>query len=181
MDPYLSAVYYFAGNFAMKGFALCEGQILSIQQNTALFSLVGTYYGGNGTSNFGLPDLRGRVGVGQGNGPGLSSYSIGEFTGTENNTMSVNQMPSHTHNLNAYNLAGDSNTPAGTILSKGPSSGSGPSAKAENFYNTTSPPNTTMYNNSISFSGGGQPFNIIQPVLAISCVIALSGIYPARN
>jgi len=178
-DPFLSAIYIFAGNFNIRGFAFCAGQILPISQNTALFSLVGTYYGGNGTSNFGLPDLRGRAAVQQGQGPGLTDYVLGEMLGTTSTTMLTSQMPMHTHRVNANAAGGTAPTPVGNYFSEA-KTGSGPHAQAQNFYNA-GPANTPLSPTSIGFAGGSQPFNIQQPVLAMTPLIALAGIFPARN
>jgi microcystin-dependent protein len=178
MDPYLSSIYFFGGNFAIKGFALCAGQIMSISQNSALFSLIGTYYGGNGTSTFGLPDLRGRSALCQGQGPGLSAYVLGEIAGKENETMSYSNMPIHTHPANAAGQNGTVATPAGNFFSEVKTSG--PHGQADYFYNV-GPVNTALAPLSLTAAGGGVPFNIQQPVLAISVLIATSGLFPARN
>jgi microcystin-dependent protein len=179
MDPYLSSIYFFGGNFAIRGFALCAGQILALSSNTALFSLIGTYYGGNGTSSFGLPDLRGRSALCQGTGVGLSPYSLGEFIGTENTSMLYSNMPSHTHAANAAAQNGTVATPAGNFFSE-VSTGSGPHQQTDYFYNA-GPVNTVLAPASLTAAGGGVPFNIQQPVLAISVLIATSGLFPARN
>ncbi len=179
MDPYLSSIYLFGGNFAIKGFALCAGQILSIQSNTALFSLIGTYYGGNGTSNFGLPDLRGRTAISQGQGPGLSDYSIGETVGTESVTMLYSNLPMHTHNLNAITQNGNGPLPAGNYLSE-VKTGSGPHTQVDYFYNA-GPAVTALNAQSTGVAGSGVPFFIQQPVLCINAMIATTGIFPARN
>src|SRR5947208_9160321 len=114
-EPYLATVAMFAGNFAPRGWALCNGQIMSIAQNTALFSLLGTTYGGDGVTTFALPDLRGRAPVGQGQGPGLSNLSLGESSGTENITLISANMPIHNHTLGCDNTGSSSLTPAGNI------------------------------------------------------------------
>src|SRR4051812_28387187 len=111
MEADLAMVFMFAGNFAPRGFASCEGQILAISQNTALFSLLGTTYGGNGQTTFALPDLRGRSAIGQGQGPGLSPYVEGQTGGSETVTLTVNQLPPHTHNLTAYQGAPTTGVP----------------------------------------------------------------------
>jgi microcystin-dependent protein len=181
MDPFLAAIYYFGGNFAMRGFTTCDGQILSLAQNTALFSLLGTTYGGDGRSTFGLPDLRGRIANGQGQGPGLSVYDLVELSGTEKITLLLTQLPSHSHLINASSGAGTTGTPTGAVLAKGPSTGSGPHAVVENFYNA-GPADTAMHTSqAMGFLGGGQPMSIVQPTLCVTCVIALTGIYPSRS
>jgi microcystin-dependent protein len=179
MDPYVSSIYVFAGNFAIVNFALCAGQILSISSNTALFSLIGTYYGGNGTSNFGLPDLRGRTALCQGQGPGLSDYFLGEATGTENVTMLYSNMPIHNHTANAVLSTGGSALPSGGYFAQ-VKSGAPPRETIDPFYNA-GPNNVTLNPVSTSVAGGGVPFNIQQPVLGLSVMIALRGIFPARN
>jgi microcystin-dependent protein len=175
-EPFLGEIRMFAGNFAPKGWALCNGQIMSIAQNTALFSLLGTFYGGNGTSTFALPDLRGRLAVNQGQGPGLSLYSIGEQTGTENVTLLSTQMPAHTHLVNASTGAGDLGNPSGAILAA-PYDSTG---NAGTGYTKTAA-NTQMAPNAVGIAGGSQPFSIVQPVLAVTFIIALVGIFPSRN
>jgi microcystin-dependent protein len=179
MDPYISSIYVFAGNFAIRGFVQCQGQILPISQYTALFSLIGTFYGGNGTSNFGLPDLRGRTAICQGAGPGLSDYSIGEMTGTENTTLLYNNMPIHTHLVNASTSPGSTALPSGNFFADA-KTGTSPRAPAELFYNTSTV-NTQLSANSIGFTGGSIPFAIQQPGLVLTTMIALTGLFPARN
>jgi microcystin-dependent protein len=189
MDPYLASIWLFGGNFNPRGFALCAGQILPISPNAALFSLLGTNFGGNGTSNFGLPDLRGRTPIGQGQGPGLSQYDLGEFTGTENTTLLSSNIASHNHSINAVNTyaaATASANPAGNILAEGPKSGSGPLAPAEKFYNNTgSNPLTNVSLNpqaiGVNVGGAGLPVSIQQPYLTVTAIICTSGVYPARN
>ncbi|WP_295675954.1 phage tail protein [uncultured Mucilaginibacter sp.] len=181
MTPDLAMIYLFAGNFAPAGYATCDGQILPISQNTALFSLIGTSYGGNGQTTFGLPDLRGRVPKHVGQGPGLSGYVLGQMGGTETTTLSVSQIPSHSHAVNVNNAAGTTATPGSTTyLSAGPSTGSGPNASALKTY-TTVANNASLIPNTIGATGGGQPFSILSPYLTITYVIALVGVFPSRN
>jgi len=181
-NQYLAMILQFGGNFAPVQFALCSGQILAIQSNTALFSLLGTYYGGNGTSTFALPDLRGRTAVGQGDGPGLSSYVLGEMVGTETVTLLSSNIPAHTHNVNAYTGAGDQTSPSNCIFGEGPKSGSGTHIVASHFYQNAAP-NTPLNPLSVSanIGGGSIPMSITQPYLAITFIIATSGIFPPRN
>ena len=115
-EPYIAEIFMGGMNFAPRGYSTCAGQILSIAQNTALFSLLGTTFGGNGQTTFALPDLRGRVPMGQGQGPGLTDRSLGEQGGAENVTLTINEMPSHNHTLNAVSEAGDVSAPAGAYL-----------------------------------------------------------------
>jgi len=179
MDPYISSIYLFGGNFAISGFQLCAGQILSIQQNPAFFSLIGTYYGGNGTSTFGLPDLRGRTAICEGQGPGLSQYVLGEMDGIENMTMLYSNMPIHTHTVNAITQNGSGPLPAGNYFSE-VKTGSGPHAQTDYFYNA-GPAATPLNPQSTTIAGSSAPFNIQQPVLCINAMIATTGIFPARN
>jgi len=183
MDQYLAFIMLFGGNFNPRGFALCSGQLLALSQNTALFSLLGTFYGGNGTSNFALPDLRGRTPIGQGQGAGGASfYSIGEQTGTETVSLLTSNLPMHNHLVSAVTLAGDQTAPSNCVLAEGPKSGSGPTAKSSNFYNTSAP-NTPLNAQSLSVNTGGAgiPMPVMQPYLTVTALIATSGIFPARN
>src|SRR4051812_113885 len=116
--PFLGEIRMVGFNFAPRGWALCNGQILSIAQNTALFSILGTTYGGNGQTTFALPDLRGRVPVSAGQGPGLSSYDLGQVTGSENVTLTVQQLPAHSHNIAADATAGNVGSPSGAHLAQ---------------------------------------------------------------
>ncbi len=170
-DPYLGAITLFAGNFAPSGYQFCNGQLLSISNNTALFSLLGTTYGGDGQNTFALPDLRGRVPIHFGQGPGLSNYNLGQSAGLENHTLSPAQLPSHAHAINAVPSSGASTTPSGNLLAIG--------GKPE--YYSTASANTTMNASMVGSAGGGQPFSILSPYLAITYVIAVVGIYPSRN
>lgn len=170
-DQFLGEIRPVGFNFAPTGWALCNGQLLPISQYTALFSLLGTYYGGNGTTNFALPDLRGRVVIDQGNGPGLSPYVIGEMDGVETVTLLTTQMPAHTHAVNAENDIGDNTSPANNFSAE--------SANRNNEYSTTA--NTTMNPQAIGPAGGNLPHDNIQPYLVVNYVIALQGIYPQRQ
>jgi microcystin-dependent protein len=185
MDPYLGCVIIFGGNFAMKGFQTCSGQLYSISQNAALFSLLGTFFGGNGTSTFALPDLRGRAVINQGQVPGLSEYVVGEVTGQAAVTLLNSNIPIHNHQLNAFNgstAATATSSPISSLLAEGPKSG-GLSGKAPNYYLNGGAPNVTMNPQAIrvNVGGGSIPFSIMQPYLAITHLIAMNGIYPARN
>ncbi len=171
MDPFLGEIRMFGGNFAPVGWALCEGQLLSISQNAALFSILGTTFGGNGTTNFALPDLRGRVPIDQGAGPGLAPYTLGQSGGTETVTLLVNQMPAHSHALNAYNGAGDKSTVAGNLPANG--------AKPD--YYSDQAATTTMNPGTIGSAGGGAPVSVLQPYLTLNFIIALQGIFPSRS
>jgi microcystin-dependent protein len=172
MDPYLGEIRNFGFNFPPKGWATCAGQLLSIQANSALFSLLGTYYGGNGTTNFALPDLRGRVPINQGQGPGLTPRVIGEVAGQETHTLITQEMPMHNHLVSA-NPSADSATPAATFPAND-------SRSPSNIYNTTTD-GTLMNQAMIGPTGGSLPHNNIQPYLAGNFCIALVGIYPSRS
>lgn len=172
MDPLLASIIIFAGNFAPRGWALCQGQILSIAQNTAVFSLIGTTYGGNGVTTFALPDLRGRVPIQQGQGPGLSDYVLGEVAGTETTTLTLNNLPQHNHSLIATSEAGSTSAPAGAYL--------GNTGALDKEYNISGT-QVAMNAGAIGLAGGSQPFQNLQPYLAINFIIALEGIFPSRN
>jgi microcystin-dependent protein len=181
MNPDLAMIFLFGSNFAPVGFLMCNGQVLSIASNTAVFSLLGTTYGGNGTSTFQLPDLRGRVPIHAGQGPGTSNYVLGQSAGTETVTLTTNQLPSHSHAFNVNNSAGSTATPGTTTyLAAGPSTGSGPNASSLPTYTTTAP-NTTLSANAIGLTGGTNPFTVVQPYLAVTFVIAMEGVFPSRN
>ena len=177
MEGYIAQIIMFAGNFAPKFWAFCAGQILSISQNTALFSLLGTMYGGNGQTTFALPDLRGRVPVGTGQGPGLPNINLGEVSGTPTTTLNVNQMPSHNHTALTSVAVSSANTTseeaAGNILAN----------QAQNFYAPVGTANGSLggVTTTVSLNGGNQPVNIMQPYLGMNYVICLQGIYPSRN
>src|ERR1700761_303705 len=150
MEVFLGEVILVAFNFTPNGYQNCSGQLLSITQNTALFALVGTIYGGDGTTTFALPDLRGRVPINQGQGPGLPSYTVGQVGGANLVTITANQMPQHNHSLNAdQGLAGTA-LPSGNYLAAGPVLGSGPNATLLNTYTTTAP-NASLGASSIGF------------------------------
>jgi len=181
MNPDLAMIYLFAGNFAPVGYAFCNGQTLAISTNTALFSLIGTLYGGDGVTTFHLPDLRGRMPVHQGQGPGTSLYNLGQSGGSESTTLNISQLPAHSHAINVTSGAGTTALPDGTTyLAAGPSTGSGPNASMLKSY-TKNAANVSLNANTIGSAGGGQPFSIIQPYLAVSYLIALQGVFPSRN
>jgi len=181
MDPLLAMIFLFGSNFAPTGYQFCSGQLLSIAQNTALFSLVGTTYGGNGTNNFALPDLRGRVPIGQGQGPATSNYQLGQFAGSETVSILVNNLPAHNHSFNVSGSPGTTSIPGTTTyLSRGPITGAGPNATIGEIYTTTTP-NTTLAQNAIGLTGTNTPLSILQPYLAVSYIIAMVGIFPSRN
>lgn len=180
-QPFLAQIALFPYNFAPRGWARCQGQLMAISQNTALFSLLGTYYGGDGKSTFGLPDLQGRVPVGTGQGAGLSLYTIGEELGLERVTLLGTEIASHNHSFNATTNSGTVVTASGNQLADA-ISGSRTSANLGLIYSSTSNnPNTSLATNALSLTGGNLPHNNIQPYQCLSYCIALQGIYPARN
>jgi microcystin-dependent protein len=171
--PFLGAIFMFGFNFAPRGWATCDGQLLSIAQNSALFSLLGTYYGGDGVQTFALPDLRGRVAVHQGQHPGGSVYTIGEVGGEETVTLAVSQMPVHNHIVEANSNPGDTGAPGGAIFAN--------SGATDREYLASGLANVAMSPSIISASGGNQPHDNMQPFLTINFCIALEGIYPSRS
>ena len=177
-QPFIGQIIGFAGNFAPSGWALCNGQLLSISSNAALFSILGTSFGGNGTTTFALPDLRGRVPVHAGQGPGLSPYVLGESTGTENVTLTVGQMPAHSHLVNANASNGTAPSPNGHLLAQAVDS----TKKSVDVYSVAPASKLlTLAAATIASAGGSLPHANIQPVLAINFIIALVGIFPSRN
>ena len=182
MDVFMGLIQPFGFNFAPRGWATCSGQLIAIQQNSALFSLLGTYYGGNGTSNFALPDLRGRVAVGQGQGPGLSPYTIGEVTGTETTTLTSQQMPMHNHMMTVTSAAATASAPSGSELIGAPNGeDSNLGAVTVKMYAPAGGAQVQLAPQTIGMSGGSQPFSVLQPLLCINYSIALQGIFPSRN
>lgn len=178
METYLGTILLFAGNFAPRGWALCNGQLLSIAQNQALFAILGTTYGGNGTTTFALPNMQGRSPMHWGSGPGLTPRVIGELGGEEHVTLLSSQMPTHNHALNASTNDGSQPSPANGVLavSKDPDVGGAP----VNFTGGASV-NTLMANNSIAPAGQNLPHDNMEPYLAVTFIIALEGIFPSRN
>jgi microcystin-dependent protein len=170
-DPFVAEIRIFPFNFAPKGWAWCDGQILPLSQNTALFSLLGTTYGGDGKSNFALPDLQGRAPMHPGQGPGLSLHDLGETGGTETVSLLESEIPSHRHTLNADLVdAGDTNVPSPGASFAQSSGGT--------LYQTTT--NTELSPNALAPAGGDQPHNNMQPYLTCYFNIALQGVFPPR-
>jgi microcystin-dependent protein len=174
-QPFIGEIRLFGGNFAPRNWAFCNGQLLSIAQNTALFSLLGTTYGGNGQTTFALPDLRGRVPLHSGQGPGLSPRTLGESSGTETVTLLASQMPAHNHGLAGFAGEGGSSSPENSFIAE-PVDGSGNVLPAFSGIG-----NTSLNPASIGAAGGSQPHNNIQPYLCVNFIIALQGIFPSRN
>jgi len=204
-QPYLGSICAFGGNFPIRGFATASGQLLSISQYSALFSLYGTTYGGDGRTTFGLPDLRGRAPIGVGNGPGLDSINLGQKGGAVSTTLNITNMPNHAHNINAtvsnnmdfsgssatlkaFSGTASTNSPTGNVLADSP--------RRENIY-SSGVPNVDMGAEAISLSietsgdievtgdtnavGGNLPFNNRSPYLAVTYLIALQGVFPPRS
>lgn len=173
-DPWLGEIALVAFNFAPVGWALCNGQLLSIAQNTALFSLLGTTYGGDGQTTFALPNLQSRVPLHFGQGPGLSAYALGQTVGVESVTLQTTQIPSHTHSYTpqANSGGGTAPGPAGALWAA--------SATGDTLYKPGAS-NTSMAAQTLGSTGGGQPHENRQPILALNFVIALQGIFPSRN
>ncbi len=171
-EPFIGELMLTPYNFCPRGFAMAQGQILSIQTNTALFSLLGTTYGGNGQQTFGLPDLRGRAPIGMGQGPGLSDYDLGQVGGTESTTLTTLQMPSHSHRVQASNSLGTFGGPQDRYL--------GASTTEGNKIYFQGTPNKQMAADMLTSAGLGQPFSNLNPYLALNWCIALEGIFPSR-
>ena len=171
-DPFVAEIRIFPFNFAPKGWAFCDGQLLPLSQNTALFSLLGTTYGGNGKSNFALPNMQGNAPMHPGQGPGLSLHDLGETGGSTTVSLLESEIPSHTHTLGAQNIPlGGVTTPSGNTLNH-PASGNLFSATA-NIVN--------MADQAIAPAGGDQPHNNMMPYLTLNFCIALQGVYPPRT
>ena len=175
-NPYVGEIRIFGFNFAPVGWATCDGQILSISQNTALFSLLGTNYGGNGTTTFALPNFQGDTGVNQGQGPGLSQYFVGQQSGTTTVTLNQNNLPQHNHVINTRG-AGNSTQGLHAPTSTAFLGDSDP----DRLYNTTATPTLSMAPQAIGSSGQGQPHDNMQPYLVLLFCIALRGVYPPRS
>ncbi|MDR3529655.1 MAG: tail fiber protein [Rhodopila sp.] len=178
-EPFLGQIALFPYNFAPRGWADCAGQLLPIRQYTALFSLLGTYYGGDGRMTFALPNLQGTVPVGQGTQPGGSTYIIGETEGSESVTLTTASMPAHSHPLSATTVHGTINSPGGNLLAT-PQQGNPPLTSKGEIYNTAAP-DTSLTQASIQPTGGSLPHNNVQPFLVLRYCIALQGIFPPRS
>jgi microcystin-dependent protein len=172
MDPFVAEIRIFPFNFAPKGWAFCDGQILPLSQNTALFSLLGTTYGGDGKSNFALPDMQGNVPMHPGQGPGLSLHDLGETGGSDVVSLLESEMPAHSHNLMASSQPGED--PQAVTESFGRSVGA-------NLYQASNANLASMYDGIMAPAGGDQPHNNLQPYLTLNFCIALQGVYPPRT
>jgi len=170
-EPFIGQIQLFGFNFPPRGWAFCDGQLLSISQNTALFSLLGTTFGGDGRTTFGLPEMRGRVPVHVGNGPGLSPITWGQRGGQENTTLGVNNLPAHNHQVRCNTGDGNSDEPQDNFLSK---AGGGETIYADS-------QNGAMNSGATANVGGGQSFTNMPPFIGIYYSIAMQGIFPSRN
>ncbi len=170
-EPFVGQMMLVGFNFCPRGWALADGQLLPIEQNQALFALLGTTYGGDGRTTFALPDLRGRVALHQGTGPGLSARRIGEQGGSETNTLAVGNLPAHSHSLNALSANGTTPAPAGNLIA---------GAGREVIYGSGTP-DAQMAGTAIGMAGGGQAVNNVQPYVVMNYCVALQGIFPSRN
>jgi microcystin-dependent protein len=169
-SPYIGEIRMFGGNFAPSGWAFCEGQLMPISENDALFNLIGTTYGGDGQNTFALPDLRGRLPMHMGTGPGLSSHTIGEMGGVESVTLTVQQIPNHSHVPQSVSGSGNQSTPQGGIW-----------AGAATSHYSSNTPNLPMNNAAVGPAGGSQPHDNLMPYLAVSFIISLFGIFPSQT
>jgi microcystin-dependent protein len=173
MDPFLAEIRIFPFNFAPKGWAFCDGQILPLSQNTALFSLLGTTYGGDGKSNFALPNMQGNAPMHPGQGPGLSLHDLGETSGSDTVTLLESEIPSHSHSLMAQNNQGTSQTPGPTVaLAR---------SRGVAIYSQTTTGLSVMSDSTVAPAGGDQPHNNLMPYLTLNFCIALQGVYPPRT
>ncbi len=173
-EPFVAEIRIFAGNFAPRGWAFCDGQLLPVSQNTALFSLIGTTYGGDGRSTTALPNLQGRVPMHPGRGPGLTSRRLGQRGGSEQISLTESQMPNHMHSLAATPNSGTTNIPSPSrSLSR---------SGFDRLYQTETSSNTVyLSGQALDSNGGSQPHSNVQPILAMNFIIALVGLYPSRG
>jgi microcystin-dependent protein len=171
-NPFLGEIRIFTGNFPPTGWAFCNGQLLPISQNTALFSLLGTMYGGNGTTTFALPNLQASVPLGQGQGPGLTPRTWGETGGESAVSLLASEMPAHTHTVNAVSEPGDGASPGNDLWAA--------SVLRDRLY-ATGGTNATMSPAAIGVAGGSLPHNNMQPYLGLNFIIALQGVFPPRS
>jgi microcystin-dependent protein len=171
-ESYVGEIRMFAGSYAPQGWAFCDGSLVSIAENDVLFTLIGTTYGGDGVNTFGLPDLRGRVPIHQGAGPGLSTRTLGEAGGEETVTLTTPQIPAHNHAALANNASGNADTPANNFWA---------ASATTTQYVPGDQANTAMGANAIVFAGGNQPHDNMLPFTTISFIISLYGIYPQQG
>lgn len=170
-EPYVGEIRMFAGNFAPRGWAFCDGQLLAVSQNDALFSLLGTIYGGDGRTTFALPDLRGRIPIHAGTGPGLSPRRLGTKAGTEAETITVNELASHTHPFQGTDQLADSANPGTNAPAK--------STAVDAYINES--PEVALSSSAVTSTGGSQSHTNVMPFLCVNFIIALFGVYPSRQ
>ena len=171
-EPYIGEMRWFAGFFAPRGWAFCSGQLLAISQNNALFSILGTTYGGDGRTTFGLPDLRGRAPVHFGQGPGLANRTLGQRFGAETANLTTNQLPAHSHTLQGSTNSATQTDPTGNVLG---------TLQGDSIYAVAGGTQVVMHTDAISNTGGNQSHPNMQPSLGLNCIIALFGTFPSRN
>ena len=171
-EAYVGEIKMFAGNFAPRGYAFCDGQLLAISQNEALFSLFGTVYGGDGRTTFGLPDLRGRLAMHWGSGPGLTPRPIGSKFGAETATVNTSQLPSHTHNMVANGLQADQDLALNNVLAD---------SNPQDSYLANASPDTDMGISTGSSTGGNSAHHNVMPFQCINFIVSLYGTYPSRT
>jgi len=169
-EPFVGEIRMFAGNFAPRGWAFCDGQLLAVSQNDALFSLLGTIYGGDGRTTFGLPDLRGRIPIHAGHGPGLSPRRLGSKSGAEKVTLTVNQLPSHSHPLQGTSATATSTDPVGNA----------PAGGSADYLSPRLTP-VAMAAQAVTATGGSRSHTNLMPFLCVHFIISLVGIYPSRH
>lgn len=174
-EPFIAEIRIFAGNFAPRSWAFCNGQLLPVSQNTALFSLIGTTYGGDGRTTTALPNLEGRAPMHPGRGPGLTSRRLGQKTGVETVTLTEAQIPNHSHTVRARTGAGASGTPPG------PTAAISKNGFLDRLYETNGAGLTNMASETVTDTGGSQAHNNMQPFLVMNFIIALQGLYPSRG
>lgn len=175
MEPFVAQIMLFGGNFAPRGWAFCDGQLLPISSNAALFSILGTTFGGDGRTTFALPDLRGRVPMHAGAGPGLTPRQVGQQIGVEDVTLREQQIPHHGHDMLVASAAPTGDRASGDAIAKTPI------YVANNPSDPATQPSVALNSRTIAAAGGGQPHKNMQPTLCINYIIALQGIFPSRN
>lgn len=173
-DPFVAEIRIFPFNFAPKGWAFCDGQLLPLSQNTALFSLLGTTYGGNGKSNFALPNMQGNAPMHPGQGPGLSLHDLGETGGSQTVSLLLSEIPFHPHTMRASSDAADNFVAVGNMLAK-------PVGRGNNLYSQTTTPLAALNDLALTPAGGDLPHNNMQPYLTLNFCIALQGVFPPRG
>ncbi|WP_284638155.1 phage tail protein [Paenibacillus silviterrae] len=176
-DAYIGEIRIFAGNFPPKGWALCNGQLMSITQNTALFSILGVQYGGDGKTTFALPNLMGKAPMNQGQGPGLTNRTMGQSVGSATVTLLTTEIPAHNHVPQAINAPGNDTSPSNNYWAQSPPVGRGGVQDPL----STQTPNAPMSPVALNVAGGSQPHNNMQPFLAMNFIICLVGEFPSRG